>query len=155
LDEWYAIMGAKARTKGRAGPETSTPGEGAEAALKDVFKGKRPDDIKKALASCGNDVARAADALLGGGEATEGKKAVAELWSDLAGPAKIKKGGKGKGRKSGGGARVQVQRAVDLESRLTGRATRPGETMRSRAFALFESPSRSSARPKFFQKKIK
>lgn len=47
LDEWYAIMGAKARTKGRAGPGTSAPGEGAEAALKDVFKGKRPDDIKK------------------------------------------------------------------------------------------------------------
>ena len=47
MDEWYAIMGAKARTKGRAGPETSTPGEGAEAALKHVFKGKRPDDIKK------------------------------------------------------------------------------------------------------------
>ena len=47
MDEWYAIMGAKARTKGRAGPGTSAPGEGAEAALKDVFKGKRPDDIKK------------------------------------------------------------------------------------------------------------
>lgn len=145
MDEWYAIMGAKARTKGRAGPETSTPGEGAEAALKDVFKGKRPDDIKKALASCGNDVARAADALLGGGEATEGKKAVAELWSDLAGPAKIKKGGKGKGRKSGGGARVQVQRAVDLESRLTGRATRPDDSTPSWQKGLFRPSSGAKA----------
>jgi len=134
LDEWYEVM---ARGDGEAkrnggGVDGPGPKRGAEGRRKDVAKGKSREDgggKKKAEASQApvpSPRKKGPGEGKAGAKKKAGKKAIAELWSDLATTTKSS-GKQSPWNKTRGTATNQAaQRAVDLGTRLTGRGTRPG-----------------------------